>query len=58
VWFIPNPIGVHVGMRVRLRRIILGMSQEKIGDAMSLTFQHAQKHERAANRLFAPSGVL
>lgn len=47
----PNPIDVHVGSRVRLRRTLLGMSQEKLGDAIGLTFQQVQKYERGANRI-------
>src|ERR1700752_5365098 len=47
----PNPIDVHVGSRVRLRRTLLGMSQEKLGDAIGLTFQQVQKNERGANRV-------
>src|SRR5438477_6388256 len=47
----PNPIDVHVGGRVRLRRTLLGMSQEKLGDAIGLTFQQVQKYERGANRV-------
>ena len=47
----PNPIDVHVGNRVRLRRTLLGMSQEKLGDAIGLTFQQVQKYERGANRI-------
>lgn len=49
----PNPIDVHVGQRVRLRRTLLGMSQEKLGDALGLTFQQVQKYERGANRIGA-----
>ncbi len=49
----PNPIDVHVGSRVRLRRTLLGMSQEKLGDAIGLTFQQVQKYERGANRIGA-----
>src|ERR1700745_3000245 len=49
----PNPIDVHVGARVRLRRTLLGMSQEKLGDAIGLTFQQVQKYERGANRVGA-----
>ena len=49
----PNPIDVHVGSRVRLRRTLLGMSQEKLGEAIGLTFQHVQKYERGANRIGA-----
>ncbi len=47
----PNPIDVHVGGRVRLRRTLLGMSQEKLGEALGLTFQQVQKYERGANRI-------
>lgn len=49
----PNPIDVHVGTRVRLRRTLLGMSQEKLGEALGLTFQQVQKYERGANRVGA-----
>ena len=49
----PNPIDVHVGSRVRLRRTLLGMSQEKLGEAIGLTFQQVQKYERGANRVSA-----
>ncbi len=59
----PNPIDVHVGSRVRLRRNMLGLSQEKLGEAIGLTFQQVQKYERGANRIGASrlhelSGVL
>ena len=47
----PNPVDVHVGSRVRLRRTLLGMSQEKLGEAIGLTFQQVQKYERGANRI-------
>src|SRR3954452_7097368 len=47
----PNPIDVHVGSRVRLRRTLLGLSQEKLGEAIGLTFQQVQKYERGANRV-------
>lgn len=47
----PNPIDVHVGSRVRLRRTLLGMSQEKLGQALGLTFQQIQKYERGVNRI-------
>ncbi len=50
---VPNPIDVHVGSRVRLRRTLLGMSQEKLGEAVNLTFQQIQKYERGANRIGA-----
>lgn len=49
----PNPIDIHVGSRVRLRRNMLGLSQEKLGDAIGLTFQQVQKYERGANRIGA-----
>ena len=49
----PNPVDMHVGSRVRLRRTLLGMSQEKLGDALALTFQQVQKYERGANRVGA-----
>ncbi len=49
----PDPIDVHVGSRLRLRRTLLGMSQEKLGKALSLTFQQVQKYERGANRIGA-----
>jgi len=48
-----NPIDVHVGTRIRLRRTLLGLSQEKLGDALDLTFQQVQKYERGANRVSA-----
>ena len=50
---IPNPVDIHVGSRVRLRRTLLGLSQEKLGEAVSLTFQQIQKYERGANRIGA-----
>ncbi|MFO1152381.1 MAG: helix-turn-helix transcriptional regulator [Rhodospirillales bacterium] len=50
---IPNPVDVHVGSRVRLRRTLLGLSQEKLGEAVGLTFQQIQKYERGANRIGA-----
>ena len=49
----PNPIDVHVGSRVRLRRNMLGLSQEKLGDALGLTFQQVQKYEKGINRVGA-----
>ncbi len=49
----PNPIDVQVGSRVRLRRNMLGLSQEKLGVAIGLTFQQVQKYERGANRIGA-----
>ncbi|MDD2868876.1 helix-turn-helix transcriptional regulator [Neomegalonema sp.] len=47
----PNPIDVHVGSRVRLRRMLVGMSQEKLGEKLNLTFQQVQKYEKGANRI-------
>ncbi len=49
----PNPVDVHVGGRMRLRRTLLGYSQEKLGKAVGLTFQQIQKYERGANRIGA-----
>ena len=49
----PHPTDVHVGSRVRLRRNMLGLSQEKLGEAIGLTFQQVQKYERGANRIGA-----
>ncbi|MGD9637807.1 MAG: helix-turn-helix domain-containing protein [Alphaproteobacteria bacterium] len=49
----PNPIDVHVGGRVRLRRTLLGMSQEKLASILGLTFQQVQKYERGMNRIGA-----
>jgi len=49
----PNPIDVQVGSRVRLRRNMLGLSQEKLGQMIGLTFQQVQKYERGANRISA-----
>jgi transcriptional regulator with XRE-family HTH domain len=48
-----NPIDVHVGSRVRLRRMLLGMSQEKLGEHLGLTFQQIQKYEKGINRIGA-----
>ncbi len=50
---IPNPIDVHVGLQVRLRRKELKISQEKLADTLGLTFQQVQKYERGANRISA-----
>src|SRR3954462_12063224 len=50
---IPNPIDIRVGARLRLRRNMLGLSQEKLGEAIGLTFQQVQKYERGANRIGA-----
>lgn len=49
----PNKVDIHVGTRVRQRRTLLGMSQEKLADALGLTFQQVQKYERGANRIGA-----
>jgi transcriptional regulator with XRE-family HTH domain len=49
----PNPIDKHVGSRVRMRRMMLNMSQEKLGDALDLTFQQVQKYEKGTNRIGA-----
>jgi len=49
----PNPMDIHVGTRVRLRRILLGMSQEKLGERLGLTFQQIQKYEKGVNRIGA-----
>jgi len=49
----PNPIDKHVGSRVRMRRMMLGMSQEKLGNALNLTFQQVQKYEKGTNRIGA-----
>ncbi|MFN0219398.1 MAG: helix-turn-helix domain-containing protein [Hyphomicrobium sp.] len=48
-----NPMDVHVGARVRLRRMLLGMSQEKLGEHLGLTFQQVQKYEKGVNRIGA-----
>ena len=50
---IPNPVDKHVGSCVRMRRMILSMSQEKLGDALDLTFQQVQKYEKGTNRIGA-----
>jgi len=50
---VSDPIDVHVGSRVRLRRTLLGLSQERLGEAVGLTFQQIQKYERGANRIGA-----
>ena len=49
----PNPIDVHVGARVRLRRTLMGWSQERLGENLGLTFQQVQKYERGMNRVSA-----
>src|SRR5436189_681918 len=48
-----NPVDVHVGSRVRLRRMMLGMSQEKLGESLGITFQQIQKYEKGTNRIGA-----
>jgi transcriptional regulator with XRE-family HTH domain len=50
---VPNPIDKHVGSRLRMRRMMLGMSQEKLGEAFGLTFQQVQKYEKGTNRISA-----
>jgi transcriptional regulator with XRE-family HTH domain len=59
----PNPVDKHVGSRVRMRRLMLSLSQEKLGDALGLTFQQIQKYEKGTNRIGASrlqhmSGIL
>ncbi len=49
----PHPVDVHVGARVRQRRVLLGMSQTTLGDALGLTFQQVQKYENGKNRISA-----
>ena len=49
----PNQIDKHIGSRIRARRIMLGMSQEKLADALGLTFQQVQKYEKGVNRIGA-----
>src|ERR1041384_7946973 len=49
----PNPTDVHVGSRIRLRRNMLGMSQEKLGETLGITFQQIQKYEKGTNRVGA-----
>jgi len=48
-----NPVDAHVGYRVRLRRVLIGMSQERLGELLGLTFQQVQKYERGINRIGA-----
>jgi transcriptional regulator with XRE-family HTH domain len=60
---VPNPVDKHVGSRVRMRRMMLAMSQEKLGAALGLTFQQVQKYENGTNRMGASrlqqmSGIL
>jgi transcriptional regulator with XRE-family HTH domain len=49
----PNPVDVHVGNRMRMRRMLIGMSQEKLGERLGLTFQQVQKYEKGTNRVSA-----
>ena len=49
----PNPIDIHVGSRVRLKRTMMGLSQEKLGESLGVTFQQVQKYEKGANRIGA-----
>ena len=49
----PNPIDIHVGSRIRLRRNLLGLSQEKLGESLGITFQQIQKYEKGTNRVSA-----
>ncbi len=49
----PSPIDAHVGARIRLRRTLLGLSQERLGESLGLTFQQVQKYERGLNRVGA-----
>lgn len=49
----PNSIDVHVGSRIRLRRVMLGISQEKLGEGLGITFQQVQKYEKGTNRVGA-----
>ena len=48
---IPNPVDRHVGSRVRMRRLMLGISQTKLGEKLGLTFQQVQKYEKGTNRM-------
>jgi transcriptional regulator with XRE-family HTH domain len=50
---IANPVDKHVGSRIRMRRLMLGMSQEKLGNGLGLTFQQVQKYEKGTNRIGA-----
>lgn len=49
----PNPVDIHVGSRLRMRRMLVGLSQERLGDSMGLTFQQIQKYEKGVNRIGA-----
>jgi transcriptional regulator with XRE-family HTH domain len=50
---VPNPIDIYVGSRIRMRRLMVGMSQEKLGDELGITFQQVQKYEKGTNRVSA-----
>ncbi len=50
---IPSPVNVHVGVRLRVRRTLLGMTQTKLGDALGVTFQQMQQYERGTSRISA-----
>jgi len=49
----PNPVDIQVGRRVRMRRVLIGVSQEKLGEKLNLTFQQVQKYEKGSNRVSA-----
>lgn len=49
----PNPVDIAVGSRVRMRRVMLGMTQEQLGDKLGITFQQVQKYEKGMNRIGA-----
>jgi transcriptional regulator with XRE-family HTH domain len=49
----PNPIDTHVGMRVRMRRLVMDMTQVQVADALGITFQQVQKYEKGRNRISA-----
>lgn len=53
IHFGPDPVDVHVGARLRLRRVLMGLSQAQLADAVGLTFQQIQKYERGSNRISA-----
>lgn len=50
---VPNPVDVHVGGRLKMRRVLMGISQEKLGESLEVTFQQIQKYEKGANRISA-----
>ncbi len=50
---VPDPVDKHVGSRVRMRRLMLDMSQEKLGNKLGITFQQVQKYEKGTNRISA-----